>query len=64
MLFNGYLTLGYSTVFTILPVFCIIFDVDLDKENVLKYPKLYESLQNGREISIKNFLIWTLISLL
>ena len=28
-LYNGYLTLGYSTIFTNLPVFSLIWDIDL-----------------------------------
>ena len=41
MLFNGYLTLGYSTIFTMLPVFALVSDVDVDKDTALKYPVLY-----------------------
>lgn len=34
-LFNGYLLLGYSTLYTMLPVFSLIFDQDIDKEKAL-----------------------------
>lgn len=43
-LFNGYLLLGYSTLFTMFPVFALIFDHDADRETALKYPLLYKSL--------------------
>lgn len=29
-IYNGYLMLGYTTVYTMFPVFCIIFDEDVD----------------------------------
>lgn len=41
MFFNGYLTLGYSTIFTMLPVFALVVDCDVDWETALKYPVLY-----------------------
>ena len=44
MLFNGYLTLGYSTIFTMLPVFALVADQDVDRETALKYPVLYRQL--------------------
>lgn len=62
MLFNGYLTLGYSTLFTMLPVFALVSDQDVDRETALKYPILYRQLQRGREISPKSFLVWILMS--
>lgn len=61
-LFNGYLLLGYSTVYTMFPVFALIMDNDISRENALKYSILYQTLQKGREMSIKTFMIWVLIS--
>lgn len=49
---------GYTTIFTSLPVFTLIFDRDTNLKNVLKFPSLYIVLQKGREFSNKNFLIW------
>jgi len=57
-IYNGVLLLGYSTVFTMFPVFSLIFDKDIDIDRALKYPPLYKSLQRGRELSLKTFLIW------
>ena len=57
-LYNGMLSLGYSTVFTCLPAISILLDQDIDKDNVLKFPTLYKVLLKGRELNLKNFLWW------
>ncbi len=57
-IYSGMLLLGYSTAFTILPVFSLIFDQDIDVSNALKYPPLYKTLQKGRELNVKTFMIW------
>lgn len=58
-IFNGTLLLGYSTFYTMLPVFCLILDEDITVETALSYPPLYKTLQRGREINVKTFLEWT-----
>uniref|UniRef100_A0A7S3CJ81 P-type ATPase C-terminal domain-containing protein n=1 Tax=Strombidium rassoulzadegani TaxID=1082188 RepID=A0A7S3CJ81_9SPIT len=58
-IYNGYLILGYSTVYTSLPVFSLVLDEDVDREICLKFPILYQTLQDGRSLNIKTFLIWT-----
>ena len=57
-LYNGMLSLGYSTIFTCTPAISILFDQDIDKDNVLKFPTLYKVLLKGRELNLKNFLWW------
>jgi phospholipid-translocating ATPase len=57
-IYNGVLVLGYSTIYTNLPVISLIFDRDTNIKNVLDFPNLYSSLQKGRLLSIKNFLLW------
>ena len=57
-LYNGFMTLGFSTVFTSLPIISILLDQDVDKKNVLNFPNLYKILLKGREINLKNFLWW------
>lgn len=57
-IYNGALILGYSTVYTSLPVFSLVFDRDVNVGAVLKYPPLYSTLQKGRSLSTKTFLIW------
>jgi phospholipid-translocating ATPase len=57
-IYNGWLMLGYATIFTMLPVFCLIFDEDVTREKALEFPQLYQSLLKGRELTTKTFLIW------
>jgi phospholipid-translocating ATPase len=52
------LILGYSTVYTSLPVITLLLDRDTDMRNVMKFPILYKKLLKGRELSIKAFLWW------
>lgn len=59
-IFNGFLTFGYSTIFTNLPVIAIIMDEDLDFETVKSYPNLYKELQLGRLLNYKAFFIMLL----
>jgi len=57
-IYNGYLMLGYATVYTSLPVFSIVLDEDTGVQQALDYPPLYKTLQKGRSLSFKTFLIW------
>ena len=61
--FNGVLMLGYSTIFTMLPVFSLVFSEDVSLPGTLKFPRLYQKLQKGRELSLRKFLQWTFKSL-
>jgi len=56
--YNGYLMLGYSTIYTNFPVFSLVFDEDVNVASVMKFPPLYKTLQKGRALSTKTFLIW------
>lgn len=57
-IYNGFLMLGYSTIYTSLPVFSLVFDEDADVMTILSYPPLYKTLQKGRSMNIKTFCIW------
>lgn len=57
-IYNGYLMLGYATIYTSLPVFSIVLDEDTGVQTALEYPPLYKTLQKGRSLSFKTFLIW------
>ncbi len=57
-LYNGNLMVGYSTIYTALPVISLIFDEDTTFNNVIKFPSIYKDLQKGRQLSIKTFLGW------
>ena len=62
-IYNGFLLLGYSTIYTALPVFTLVLDVDVAKDKVLKYPALYKTLQKGRSLNLKTFLVWVFKSI-
>ena len=62
-LFNGYLVLGYATFYTSLPVFSLVLDEDVGRDTCLRYPILYQTLQLGRSLNMKTFLIWVWKSL-
>ena len=51
-IYNGYLMLGYSTIYTSLPVFSIVFDEDVDLASVIKFPVLYKILQKERVLNV------------
>lgn len=62
-IYNGYLMLGYATVFTSVPIFSLIFVRDVTLRQVMDYPILYKFLQNGRRLNRKTFLIWCFVSI-
>ncbi|CAK8680764.1 unnamed protein product [Clavelina lepadiformis] len=62
-LYQGYLMVGYTTIFTMLPVFSLVLDQDVTSRVALTYPELYRELHKGRSLSLKTFLIWVLISI-
>lgn len=57
-IYNGFLMLGYATLFTSAPVFSIIFDEDTNFETVMSFPVMYKTLQKGRFLSLKTFSYW------
>lgn len=61
-IYNGVLMLGYSTVFTMLPVFSLILDEDISRRVAQKYPILYKTTQEGDLVSPESFLYWMFIS--
>jgi len=57
-MYSGFLSFGYSTIFTSLPSISVLLDQDIAKINVLKFPSLYKALLKGRELNLKSFLFW------
>mmetsp|Transcript_2936 Transcript_2936/g.2652 ORF Transcript_2936/g.2652 Transcript_2936/m.2652 type:complete len:715 (+) Transcript_2936:765-2909(+) len=57
-IYNGYLMLGYATIFTCLPVFSLVLDKDVNYKTIRKFPILYQSLQLGRDLNETRFLLW------
>jgi len=62
-LYDGFLIVGYSTVYTMFPVFSLVFDQDVTPEIAMMYPELYKELLKGRYLTVKTFLIWVLVSI-
>ena len=57
-IYNGLTLLGYSTIFTTFPIFMLILDKDLPREQALNYPILYGYLQQGKYLNPRVFLTW------
>lgn len=61
-LYQGFLLVGYSTIFTMAPVFSLVLDKDVSEDVAMMYPELYKELRKGRSLSFKTFFSWLLIS--
>lgn len=61
-LYQGFLLVGYVTIFTNAPVFSLILDKDASENIVMMYPELYKELGKGRQMSPKMFFQWLTIS--
>ncbi|PIK43027.1 putative phospholipid-transporting ATPase IIA [Apostichopus japonicus] len=62
-LYQGVLTVGYVTAYTMFPVFLLVLDHDVTPDTAMRYPELYKELLKGRELSYKIFSVWILISI-
>ncbi|KAG2005574.1 calcium-transporting ATPase [Coprinopsis cinerea AmutBmut pab1-1] len=62
-LYQGWLLVGYATVYTMAPVFSLVLDRDVSEDLALLYPELYKELTKGRSLSYKTFFQWCMISL-
>jgi phospholipid-translocating ATPase len=54
-LFQGWLQVGYATVYTMAPVFSLVLDRDVDEDVALLYPELYKDLTKVRCQSLFSF---------
>ncbi|KAE9407075.1 protein transporter [Gymnopus androsaceus JB14] len=61
-LYQGWLMVGYATVYTMMPVFSLVLDRDVSREMALVYPELYKELVKGRVLGYKSFFEWVMIS--
>ncbi|KAG8683682.1 putative aminophospholipid-translocase, partial [Ceratobasidium sp. 395] len=61
-LYQGWLMVGYATVYTMAPVFSLVLDRDVNESLALLYPELYKELTKGRSLSFKTFFTWCVIS--
>lgn len=62
-LYQGFLMVGYSTIYTMAPVFSLTLDCDIDEHLTKLYPELYKELTLGKSLSYKSFLVWVVISI-
>lgn len=62
-LYQGWLMVGYATVYTMGPVFSLTLDCDIDEHLTRLYPELYRELTLGTSLSYKTFFMWVFISL-
>lgn len=62
-IFTGWLLVGYTTFYTMLPVFSIVVDEDVKESNVVLFPELYAELKKGRSLNLRTFLVWLWMSI-
>ncbi|PCH43232.1 phospholipid-translocating P-type ATPase [Wolfiporia cocos MD-104 SS10] len=62
-LYQGWLMVGYATIYTMAPVFSLVLDRDVNEDLALLYPELYKELVKGRILSFKTFFMWLMISI-
>lgn len=61
-LYQGFIMVGYVCIYTMCPMWCIILDRDVSKENCFKYPELYKEMVHTKLLSASSFASWNLIS--
>lgn len=62
-LYQGWLMVGYATIYTMAPVFALVTDFDVDERVAHMYPELYQELKTGRSLSYRSFAAWFLVAL-
>ncbi|KXS95928.1 hypothetical protein AC578_7996 [Pseudocercospora eumusae] len=62
-LYRDWLLVGYATVYTMMPVFSLVLDKDVDEGLANLYPELYKELTLGKSLSYRTFFIWVAISI-
>ncbi|KAG0416690.1 putative phospholipid-transporting ATPase IIB, partial [Dictyocoela roeselum] len=61
-IFQGQIMILYVPIYTILPIFSILSHYPVSKRMTEKYPELYREMVNKKNLSLKNFLSWNLVS--
>ncbi|WPH01097.1 Hypothetical protein R9X50_00393200 [Acrodontium crateriforme] len=62
-LYRDWLLVGYATIYTMMPVFSLVLDKDVDEGLANLYPELYRELTTGRSLSYRTFFTWVGISI-
>ena len=52
-LYQGWLMVGYATVYTMAPVFSLVLDWDVDKDMALLYLELYKNSTKVSETNVQ-----------
>ncbi|GHJ88639.1 hypothetical protein NliqN6_5041 [Naganishia liquefaciens] len=60
--YQGWLQVGYATLYTMAPVFSLVLDKDVSEDLALLYPELYKEMTKGRALSTRTFFEWLTIS--
>ncbi|KAL1583062.1 hypothetical protein WHR41_08443 [Cladosporium halotolerans] len=61
-LYRDWLLVGYATIYTMMPVFSLVLDRDVDEGLANLYPELYKELTLGKSLSYRTFFVWVGIS--
>ncbi|PWW77289.1 phospholipid-translocating P-type ATPase [Tuber magnatum] len=61
-LYQGWLLVGYASLYTMAPVFSLVLDRDVDEHLANLYPELYKELTEGRSLSYRTFFVWVIVS--
>lgn len=61
-LYQGWLLVGYATLYTMAPVFSLVLDKDVDEHLANLYPELYKELTEGKSLSYRTFGVWVAVS--
>ncbi|EEB05926.2 P-type ATPase [Schizosaccharomyces japonicus yFS275] len=61
-LFQGMLLVGYSTIYTMLPVFSIVYDRDVNEKLAFLFPELYKEMRENLSFSLSKFLTCAAVS--
>ena len=60
-IYSGWLIVGYSTIFTMAPVFSLVLDTDVTERVTFMFPELYQELQKGRALSNKTVFFFFMV---
>jgi phospholipid-translocating ATPase len=63
-LYQGWLMVGYATIYTMAPVFSLVLDRDLNEDLALSYPELYKELTKVRRTRLPIIVIIVCICML
>uniref|UniRef100_A0A803YDT0 Phospholipid-transporting ATPase n=1 Tax=Meleagris gallopavo TaxID=9103 RepID=A0A803YDT0_MELGA len=62
-LYQGFLMVGYATIYTMFPVFSLVLDQDVKPEMALLYPELYKDLTKWAALVVSGQLSWMILEI-